>query len=129
MKWDAERLAVAQAIATELERVRTVEQTLRTNLTKQRKEHKYESDRLAIQYESALTRLSDRPDRPDSGGVPEGSDTGTGPATGCTGAQLSRPDAAVLVGIARDADRLQLALDACQAAYDSVRQALNPTQE
>jgi hypothetical protein len=126
-QWDAERLAVAQAIAAELERVRTVEQTLRTNLTKQRKEHKNEMDRLSIQYESALGRLSDRPDRPAEGSaeLPEDSPVGAVPADGCTGASLFRPDAEFLTREAHRADQLRLALKACQAAYDSVRESIN----
>jgi hypothetical protein len=124
--WDAERLAVAQAIATELERVRAVEQTLRTNLTKQRKEYQYENDRLSIQYESALGRLSDRSDRPeDSGSVPQDSNIGAVPADGCTGAELFRPDAEFLVREATRSDRLRLALKACIAHATEVERELN----
>jgi hypothetical protein len=125
-KWDAERLAVAQAVAAELERVRTVEQTLRTNLTKQRKEHRYEMDRLSIQYESALGRLSDRPDRPDdSADVPEDSNAGAVPANGCTGAELFRPDAEFLTREAHRADQLRAALKACIAHSTEIERELN----
>jgi hypothetical protein len=126
-KWDAERLAVAQAIATELERVRAVEQTLRTNLTKQRKEHKNEMDRLSIQYESALGRLSDRPDRPTEGAaeLSEDSPVGAVPADGCTGAELFRPDAEFLVREATRSDQLRLALKACIAHATEVERQLN----
>jgi len=125
-QWDAERLAVAQAIAPELERVRTVEQALRTNLTKQRKEYQYENDRLSVLYESALSRLSDRPDRPeDSGGVPQDSNVGAVPADGCTGASLFRPDAEFLVREASRADQLRIALKSCLAAYNQTRREVN----
>jgi hypothetical protein len=127
IKWDAERLAVAQAIAAELERVRTVEQTLRTNLTKQRKEYQYENDRLSILYESALGRLSDRPDRPTEGAaeLPEDSNAGAVPADGCTGAELFRPDAEFLIREARRADQLRAALKACIAHTSEVERELN----
>jgi hypothetical protein len=126
-KWDAERLAIAQAIATELERVRAVEQTLRTNLTKQRKEHKNEMDRLSIQYESALGRLSDRSDRPAEGSaeLPQDSPVGAVPADGCTGAELFRPDAEFLTREAHRADQLRLALKACIAHATEVERQLN----
>jgi hypothetical protein len=125
-KWDAERLAVAQAIAEELERVRAVEQALRTNLTKQRKEYQYENDRLAVQYESALSRLSDRANRPqDFGDMPQDSNIGAVPADGCTGAELFRPDAEFLVREARRADQLRAALKACIAHATEVERQLN----
>jgi hypothetical protein len=124
-QWDAEKLLVAQAQAEEQMKALQKERALQALIAKQRKEHKYEADRLSILYESALSRLSDRPDRPDSGGVPEGSDTGTGPATGCTGAELYRPDAEVLVGIARDADQLRIALKACVAHTTEIERQLN----
>jgi hypothetical protein len=125
--WDAERLAVAQAVAAELERVRTVEQTLRTNLTKQRKEHKHEMDRLSIQYESALGRLSDRPDRPaeSAAELSEDSPVGAVPADGCTGASLFRPDAEFLTREAHRADQLRAALKACIAHATEVERELN----
>lgn len=123
--WDAERLAVSQAIATELERVRMVETNLRTTLAKQRKEYQYENDRLSILYQSALGSLSDRPSREDSGSLSEGSNTGTGHSNGCTGAELYRQDSEFLVGIARDADKLRLALKACLAHTTEVERQLN----
>jgi hypothetical protein len=126
-QWDAERLAIQAAQAEQMMKAAQREKALQALLAKQRKEHKYESDRLAIQYESALSRLSDRPDRPDSGGVPEDPSVGTGPAGGCTGAQLYRPDAEVLIGLARDADQLRLALRACIAHATEVERELNRT--
>jgi hypothetical protein len=123
--WDAERLVVSQAIATELERVRTVETNLRTTLDKQRKEYQYENDRLSVLYQSALSSLSDRPSREDSGSVSEGSNTGTGHSNGCTGAQLYREDAEAALRIARDADKLRLALKACLAHTTEVERQLN----
>jgi acetyl-CoA carboxylase alpha subunit len=124
-KWDAERAAILAAQAEETMKAVQKERALQALIEKQRKEHKYESDRLSILYQSALSRLSDRPDRPDSGGVPKGSDTGTEPATGCTGAELYRQDAEVALGIARDADQLRLALKACVAHTTEIERQLN----
>lgn len=70
---------------------------------------------LATRIAELAAGLLNRPDRPASGAVPKG------PAdpVGCTGAQLYRPDAALLIGESARADRLRIALAACQAAYDS----------
>jgi hypothetical protein len=125
-QWDAEKLAVSQAIAEELERVRAKEQALQAKLTKQRREYQYENDRLTTLYLSALSSLSDRPDRPaDRPDVPQDSDIGAVPADGCTGAELFRPDAEFLVGQAARADQLRIALKACLAHNAEVERELN----
>jgi hypothetical protein len=124
--WDQEKLAVAQAIAEELERVRAKEQALQAKLTKQRREYQYESDRLNALYLSALGSLSDRPDRPaDSPDVPQDSNAGAVPADGCTGAELFRPDADFLVREAGRADQLRIALRACIAHSAEIERELN----
>ena len=81
-----------------------------------------EARALALAVAQLTGELSRRPDRPAGGPVP------TGPAdpVGCTGAQLYRPDAAFLVGESARADQLRIALDGCQAAYDSAVRLTNP---
>lgn len=65
-----------------------------------------------------VARLQNRPDRQPArtGGVPQAATA----CKGATGAELSRQDATVAVGIARDADEQREALKACYAAYDSI---------
>ena len=95
------------------------EAALKALIDKQRKDHQREATRLANDYAAVVVSLQDRAEtRAVAGGVPEGAVAGVG----CTGQGLARPDAEFLAGYARDAGRLQLALQACQAAYDAVRQ-------
>lgn len=119
--WDSERLATTKAQTEELMKARQREQSLQDLAAKLRLEKRREADRLAREYAADLERLRDRPARDGDGGVPEAASAGAGPAAGCTGAQLFREDASVLVGIARDADQLRLALGQCQTQYDAMR--------
>lgn len=65
---------------------------------------------VGSQRDAALASLRDRAERPAvpaSGGAAQA-------CAGATGAQLSRPDAAVLVRLAARADELRAALERCQ---------------
>jgi hypothetical protein len=125
-KWDAEKLAQANAMNEELMKARQQEQALAKVLAKQKRDHQNEVKRLVAQYNALSDSLRDRPEARSDGptGLPDTPDSGTG----CTGAGLSRPDAAFLAGLAADAARTQAALQACQRAYDEVRQSLTPGQ-
>ena len=118
--WDNERAITAQAHAEELMKARQREQALQGLAKKLRQEKVDEAKRLAAQHQRDLDGLRDRPNRDSAGELPDPSTAGAGPAPGCTGAQLFREDSAVLVGIARDADQLRLALRQCQAQYNQV---------
>ena len=124
--WDQERAATAEAHAQEMMRARQQESALRDLAEKLRKEKANEARRLAREYAADIGRLRDRPARDSVADVSGASAAGAGPTPGCTGAQLFREDSAVLVGIARDADELRLALKQCQAAYNSVRAEFAP---
>jgi hypothetical protein len=119
-QWDAERMATQAAQAEELMKARQTEQALQALVNRTRQEKTREATRLANDYAAVINSLHDRAARPDPGGVPEAAGTGDAPS-GCTGAQLYREDAAVLAGLARDADQLRLALKQCQAVYTEVR--------
>jgi hypothetical protein len=125
--WDSEKLAMTQAQNEELMKARQRERALQALIAKQRKEHAYESNRLSILYQSALSSLSDRADRPaeNAGGVPKDSSAGAESARGCTGANLFRSDAEFLVGEAARADQLRIALKACIAHTAEVERELN----
>lgn len=122
-KWDAEKLQTALATAKVLEQALKREQALQAQTDTIRRTHREQINRLAADHAAALDSLRNRPQRPADGGVPEGASPGAGLAPGCTGAQLYREDAAVALGLARDADRLRIALGQCQAQYDAVRAA------
>lgn len=76
-----------------------------------------EKRRLAALVADLRGQLRDRPQRPAPGGgdVPGG----TGSPLACTGAQLYRPDAELLVGESDRADGLRIQLAECQARYDA----------
>lgn len=74
--------------------------------------------RIRSTYSADIARLQNRPARQSAStsGMPQAATN----CKGATGADLSREDAAVALGIARDADELRSALAACYKAYDQV---------
>jgi hypothetical protein len=121
-QWDAEKLLVAQAQAEEQMKARQTEQALQATINRIRQEKTREATRLANDYAAVINSLHDRPKaRADTTGVPEGAVAGVG----CTGSGLARDDAEFLAGYARDAGRLQLALDICRKQYAEVKSRLN----
>jgi hypothetical protein len=124
-KWDAERAATLAAQAEEVMKARQQEQAMQAAIGRIKQEKHREAVRLANDYAAVVVSLQDRAEtRAGDSGVPEGAS----PGVGCTGQGLARLDAEFLARYGRDAGRLQLALDTCQAAYASVREAVNATQ-
>lgn len=74
--------------------------------------------RIRVSYSADIARLQNRADRKPAtaGGVP----APVPACAGSTGAELSRPDAVFLSGIAARADELRAGLSACYQAYDTV---------
>lgn len=105
--------------ASELARER--EQVMVSSADKIRKEKDAQIASLNTRLGTALSSLSERPQRPSSAsqGAPASCI-----GAGATGAQLSREDAEFLVREAARADKLMTALDQCYRQYDSVRQSL-----
>jgi len=120
--WDAEKLAVAAQSAQALAAALKTGDDLKTKSDQLQKAKNATIAKLNTDLSAALDRLHDRPARPGAGGVP--SDTPAGPATGCTGAQLYRDDAALLVRESARADRLLADLGQCQNQYNAARDAL-----
>lgn len=118
-EWAIERAErTAAALAAE-QAARTKEQELQTAANKQRSVSNAKIKSLDFALAESNQRLRNRPERP-SGDLP--TPAGTGPdAPSCTGALLFRGDALFLSGLAADADRLRIALAACQAAYEGAR--------
>jgi hypothetical protein len=124
-QWDAERAAILAAQAEQQMKARQTEQALQAAVNRIKQEKHREAVKLANDYAAVVVSLQDRPEaRAGVGGVPNSTDAGVG----CTGKALAGPDARFLAGYAADATRLQLALNACQAAYDQVRDAVNAKQ-
>lgn len=106
--------------ASELARER--EQVMVSSADKIRKEKDAKIASLNTRLGTALSSLSERPQRPPSSsqGAPASCI-----GAGATGAQLSREDAEFLVREAARADSLRLALGQCYKQYDAVRKSLN----
>lgn len=121
-QWDAERADTLQALASEQAKAAEREKQLQAAIAKQRQEYRNEIDRINAGHRELVDSLRERAEaRAGAGGVPEGAVSGVG----CTGEGLARPDADFLAGYAADAAKLQLALEACSAAYNSVRNQLS----
>jgi hypothetical protein len=122
MLWDAERAVQLAAQAEAEMKARQTEQALQAAINRIKQEKTREAIKLANDYAAVVDSLHDRAEtRAGDGGVPEGAVLGVG----CTGQGLARPDAEFLAGYARDAGRLQLALNVCRQAYTEIERKLN----
>ena len=122
-EWTADKLQQAQASAQVLAAAARKTADLQIQAETNRKAKNAQIAALNDDLSAALDRLQDRPARGGPGDVP--GDTGTGPAPGCTGAQLYRGDAQFLARFAGRAERLRAELVECQAAHSAAREALS----
>lgn len=106
--WDSEK-------ATTVTAQRDKEAALQASMDKLREDKNREAAKLRRTVAALTDSLRDRPDRP---AVPASATAGDG-ATGCTGAELYKPDGTFLVGESARADQIRLALKACQDAYQA----------
>ena len=105
------------------------ETDLQTATDTQRKEKNDEINRLRSNHAAALERMRHRPERPTgSANLPAPASNGS-PATGCTGAQLYRPDGQLLRGESLRAETVRLELKACYQQYEQARVVVNATQD
>lgn len=120
LEWDADTAQrVAAALAAE-QAARAKEQELRDAADKQKEKDRAKIVTLNRAVADALERLHNRPERPIAANVPASAASGASGA-GCTGAELYRTDSAFLVRQSERADRLRIALAACQAGYEAGR--------
>jgi hypothetical protein len=119
-RWDAEKVRTLEAQGEQILIAQIREGELRTQMDQRQTEFKNEKARIAADHDRLIAGLRDRPDRPSDGSLPEAATAGAGPVTGCTGAQLYRPDGEFLAGEARRADELRAALGVCAAAYNAL---------
>jgi hypothetical protein len=119
--WDAEKLAIAQAVADELVRVRQKEQDLQKRIQKIQQEKTDEIARLNKRHARIVDGLRDRPEAPPNrAGVPDPA-AAAAPGGWCTGARLYRDHAAAFAGEASLAARLQSELKSCRTQYEAAR--------
>ena len=119
-EWDAERIKQQEAHAKALRESIEKQQALQADADQIRQEKDRETRELAARNTVLANSLRNRPERPTapSGTVP--SPASAGPS-GCTGKELYRSDSEFLVGLAREADDLRIALKQCYAQYETIR--------
>ena len=119
-EWDAERIRQQEAHAKALQESIQKQQALQADADQLRQEKDRETRDLLARNTALNNSLRNRPQRPatPTGAVP--STTGAG-SSGCTPRELYREDSEVVVGLAREADEIRLALKQCYAQYEAVR--------
>lgn len=122
-QWDRQRIADASATVQAALHAREREQALQFAADKIRQEKTREIRRLSAAHDAAVRELRDRPGRPADYLPAADQAAGAGAAAGCGADQLFRQDAAVALGIARDADIARAALIECRAAYKAAQGA------
>jgi hypothetical protein len=118
-QWDKERAEQMAAFAEAQRQAREKEQALQQGADNLRMEKEREIKNINARATALANSLRERPDRPttEGGAVPGAAGTGK---SGCTGKDLYRQDGEILIGIAREADELRIALQQCYSQYDSV---------
>ena len=120
-QWDKEHAAQAQATAKATADAAAKTAALQTAIDTQRSQANAQITALNSSLASAIAGLRERPARPSGSGLPEA----PGAGRGCYPSQLYREDSTVAIQLAGEADKLRIALGACQAAYSSARKAVN----
>lgn len=117
-KWDKEKAVQMAEYAAAQQAAREKEQALQANADNLRKEKDREIRDLNARSIALSNSLRDRKSRSEASAMSE--TTGTG-VSQCDGSKLSREDAEFLVGEAKSADQIRLALSQCIAQYKAAR--------
>lgn len=118
-KLDREKAKQMAEYAENMRLAREKEQALQQGANNLREEKDRELKKITDTNRILLGSLRNRPERPAEGSAVS-STTGVGQSS-CTGKELYREDGAILVGIAREADELRIALKQCYAQYETLR--------
>ena len=124
-QWDKERAAQEAQFAKDQEAAREKEQLMQAQADRLRQEKDREIKNLNARAIALTSSLQQRADRASTVSQSTASSGNGQSGPGCTGAELSRQDAEFLAGEAARADSLRLALQQCQAQYDSVRSSMS----
>jgi hypothetical protein len=116
-KWDQERAKLAEEYAANVTAMREKEQAMQGNADKLRQEKDREIREINAKSIALANSLRDRPNRSEGSGVSQTPGTGQ---SGCTGKDLYKQDGEFLIGIAREADELRIALKQCYAQYEAL---------
>jgi hypothetical protein len=118
--WDREKTEQYAAHAKALEEAVEKQQQLQMEADKLRQEKDSEIRNINARATALANSLRDRQSRPtQTSAVPSAASVGS---SACTGKQLYREDSEFLVGIAREADELRIALNQCYKQYNAARQ-------
>ena len=117
-KWDKEKAVQMAEYAAAQQAAREKEQKLQSNADNLRKEKDREIRDLNARSIALSNSLRDRQSRSEAGAMSKTSGTGV---SQCDGSKLSREDAEFLVGEAKSADQIRLALSQCVAQYKAAR--------
>lgn len=117
--WDHQRTTDAKTALAVARQARAREQALQAQADRIHQEKTREIAALDRRHAAALDSMRKRPDRPTLNLPATPGAAGAGPAAGCGADQLYRQDAAVALGIARDADIVRVALQQCHAQYEA----------
>ena len=126
-QWDRQRIADAAATMRDAIQARAREQAAQLAADRIRQEKTREISDLNRRYAALVDSLRHRPDRPADYLPATAQAAGIGSAAGCSADQLFRQDAAVALGIARDADLVRIALQQCHAQYQAASDAAPAT--
>lgn len=116
-EWQSDKLRAAEALTEAQQKARAAELSMQAATDKLRQEKRDEIARLDRRYRTIVDELRNRAERPAT--MPDSARDGQITA-GCSGAELYREDSEFLARLARDADEIRLALNACYKQYDEV---------
>lgn len=105
-QWDAEKASLVTA-------QRTKEAELQAGMDKLREDKRRETAKLQRTVAALTDSLRNRPERPAVSEVASAGDAGRG----CTGAELYREDAALVISESERAEKIRLQLIQCQKMY------------
>ncbi len=125
-KWNQQRIADTAATVQAAMQARTSEHAAQIAADRIRQEKTREIADLNRRHAALVDSLRHRTDRPADYLPATAQAADTGPAAGCGADQLFRQDAAVALGIARDADLVRIALQQCHAQYQAAADAAEP---
>lgn len=119
--WDKEKRERAEEYAQNLQKALQRQQEMQASADKLRQEKDRETRDLVARNTALANSLRNRPERPtQTSAVSNPSGAGS---SACTARELYREDSEVVVGIAREADEIRIALKQCYAQYNEVRQS------
>jgi hypothetical protein len=121
-KWDSVEKERADAAAKAATDALKITKDLQSNAEKERGAKDAQIRALNTANAALIVELSKRPSRDSSGNLPI--DPTTGATLGATGADLTKQDAAFLLGESTRHDRFRLQLIECQRLYNSARDSL-----